>query len=129
MLGPNLTAGVEFFVRSWLDAKFGVEQTIPIGDHWLHFVAGPLILVAAALIMRRPLSNYGPWLAVLILAIVNELVDVAVALFTPEQSVHLGDSLSDVLMTISVPTVVLIAARSWANPRKDELGAAGTGSR
>jgi hypothetical protein len=117
-LAPIPTAAVELLVRYWTDAKFGVEQSVPIGDHWLHFIVGPVIFLAAALAMRRPVSDFGPWLVLLGLAVVNEVVDVVVGAWTPEQAVNFGDSLSDLIMTMAIPTVVLVVARRFRTSRE-----------
>ena len=106
----HLWAALDAFVRSYGDMKFGLEQRIPFDADWLHIVVGPVIMAAATVISRQPLSSWFPWFVVVSIAVLNEMVDLSVK----EKSIprtSYAESATDLMLTIAVPTLVMLYAR------------------
>lgn len=96
----------------WYRAKTFVEHAIAFSDDALHVFAGVLIQLLAAALLRRSLANWLPWLVVALLEVVNEVVDLWIERW-PDFAEQLGESGKDVLLTLFLPTVLLIVARRW----------------
>ncbi len=60
---------------------------------------------------RRPLSDWRPWLAVLVLLVLNECVDLWVERW-PDLAMQYGESAKDLLLTMILPTLGMILVRS-----------------
>ena len=76
----------------------------------MHVLFGFLAFLAAAAILRRPVASPLPWLAVLALELLNEAFDLSAGAAEWVGPMWPG-SVKDVLTTMSVPTLLLIAAR------------------
>ena len=95
---------------SWADVKLFLENSVAVSQDSIHVLASMVVLLAAAALMRRPVSTLGPWLAVLGLACINEVIDHWVAR-PPVVARHYGESVKDLLLTMALPTLVLLSAR------------------
>jgi hypothetical protein len=67
--------------------------------------------IGIAAVSRRPLSDWRPWLAVLVLLVLNECVDLWVERW-PDLAMQYGESAKDLLLTMILPTLVMILVRS-----------------
>ncbi|HVL79385.1 MAG TPA: hypothetical protein VM346_08885 [Sphingomicrobium sp.] len=76
----------------------------------LHVIAGVILLIFFAILLRRSLASWLPWFAVLLVAVVNELLDLSIEAW-PNRSEQFGESAKDVLLTIFLPTVLVLTAR------------------
>ncbi len=103
---------------SWTETKELIEHSIGFSLDSLHVIAGVLILLAAALLLRKPVSTMRPWLVVLVLACANEFIDLSYR--WPSPSIQFGESIKDLLLTMLLPTVLLLASRIY--PRIFESG-------
>lgn len=110
-------AALERLLESWAEAKFVFEQSIPVGNAWIHLIVGPVIMVLAALVMRKPVASWRPWFVVLLLISLNEYIDLVVAIW-PRREPRYGDSISDFLLTMAIPTLLLAMARFSASARE-----------
>jgi hypothetical protein len=99
----------EIMIRTWLDAKASLEESVPFDAQWLHLIAGPLVLLAAARLMRRPLSNWLPWLVVVAFGGLNEIIDLSVKRWPLAPRV-LAESIKDFSMTMALPTLIVVVA-------------------
>jgi hypothetical protein len=127
MMFETLTASMGQLIRIWADAKFDLEQSVPFSSGWFHLIGGPVIFMAAALVMRKPLSSWWPWLVVFLIAILNEFIDLAIETW-PRRAVQYGESVSDLLLTIGIPTVMLISARRFSVPIQEDVDPTGNTS-
>lgn len=94
--------------------KTQLSEFLGITKDALHIHIGLAIFLGVALVFRRSLASWIPWLVLLAFELVNELMDIfheGIAGFA------MGDSLKDVLNTMFWPTVVFIAAR-WQKRRQ-----------
>ena len=95
-------------------AKAFLEHSIAFHDDALHVIGGVLVQLAAAALLRRSLASWAPWLAVLALELLNEANDFAVETWPyVDRPMQWGEGLKDVLLTLFLPTVLLVVAKRW----------------
>lgn len=107
---PAIRSGM----TSWYDVKMFIEHASVISSDAIHVLIGVAVWVTAALVSRRPLSGSIPWLAALGLTLLNEAIDLSIERW-PSLSQQLGESAKDVLLTMALPTLLLIAIRLRPN--------------
>jgi uncharacterized membrane-anchored protein len=95
----------------WHQAKLFVEHFSNIDHDAIHVMAGVALQLLIALLARRSVASWLPWLAVLALAVANEAVDQWIELW-PDRGMQQGEAGKDILLTIALPTVLLIVARA-----------------
>lgn len=88
-----------------------IEHSLGFSNDTLYLIAGVALHLLAAFILRSSLRNFGPWLLVLALALVNELNDFHVQVW-PDR---LGHGAKDIVLIMLVPTILLIVARKKPN--------------
>ena len=110
----ELASTVARAAQAWLATKASLEAAVPFSSGWLHLAVGPLIFVAAALAMRKPLSSWWPWLIVLVLGVANEIIDLALGVSGVKE---FGLSGTDLLLTLAIPTIMLALARATIDSR------------
>ena len=99
-------------LSSFVELKHFVERSISFTPDSLHVIAGVLLLVAAAALLRKPISTWWPWLAVLLCASLNEVADLSLKPW-PNPGMQYGETAKDLLLTMALPTVLLLAARTF----------------
>jgi len=95
----------------WAEAKLFLES-LGISNDLFHVIAGPLVQVLAALILRRSVQRLAPWLVVLGLELLNEWHDLVVETW-PVRNMQYGEGLKDILLTMMLPTVILLLTRNY----------------
>jgi hypothetical protein len=98
-------------MMAWYEAKMFIERAIFFSSDALHMLVGMVAWVVIAILWRRPLSDWRPWLALLFLLALNEAVDLWVERW-PDLAAQYGESAKDLLLTTAIPTLVMILARS-----------------
>lgn len=94
----------------WFDAKQMVAQTSGWPRDTLHVMAGVLLQLLFAFLLRTGLADRRPWLLVLGLESLNEAYDLWFERW-PSWPMQWGEGLQDVLGTMLLPTVLLLVAR------------------
>lgn len=94
----------------WSQVKIFLEHASGISMDALHILGGFGIFLLAAFFLKRTVGEALPWLATLILEIGNEAYDLHVELW-PDLASQLGEGAKDVLLTMALPTLLLIVAR------------------
>ena len=97
-----------------VDLKGALERSIPFDSGWLHVIAGPLIFLAAAFLLRKPLSSWWPWFVVLAAELVNEGLDLGLGSTAP---VEIRMSGVDLVLTMALPTAMLVMSRVMESRR------------
>jgi hypothetical protein len=97
-------------MESWHEGKLFIEHSLTISHDTLHMIVGMLVWLGLALLLRRPVSSWKPWLWMLALILWNETVDLWVEQW-PDPGMQYGEGAKDVLLTMIVPTVLLFAVR------------------
>ena len=97
---------------SWHQGKLFVEHSLKVEHDALHVIAGVLVWLAIAAVLRKPLSNWRPLGWLFALALWNEVVDLWVELW-PDLGMQLGEGAKDLVLTLLVPAILawLIRAR------------------
>ena len=98
-------------MTSWYQGKLFIEHAIAISHDSLHILVGVLLWLVLGLVLRRPLTAWWPWLWLFALILWNEAVDLWVEQW-PDPGQQYGESAKDLLLTMAVPTIIMIAARS-----------------
>ena len=96
------------FMSQWHQAKLLVEHALTISHDTLHIFVGSSC-GSCSDGHRRPLTSWRPWLWPFVIIFWNETVDLWTGLADPGQ--QYGEGLKDLPLTMSVPTVLLVAAR------------------
>jgi hypothetical protein len=94
----------------WYQAKQAFELAVPFHNDALHVIAGVVIQLAVALVLRSSLGRLTPWLFTAILALANEWSDLRTEHW-PNPSQQWFESGKDIVLTLLVPTLLLLVAR------------------
>ena len=98
-------------MSSWHQGKLFIERSMAISHDALHIIVGVLVWLAIALLARRPIASLRPWIWLLALIAWNETVDLWIEKW-PEPGMQFGEGAKDILLTMLLPTVMLMAARA-----------------
>ena len=96
----------------WSQTKTFFEHMIGFSHDALHVMVGVCLQLLFAGLLRRSARSAWPWLMVLGLELANEWIDLHVEVW-PEHAQQWGESAKDVLLTMALPTLLLIVARCW----------------
>jgi hypothetical protein len=96
----------------WGEAKYFIEHTVGISNDLSHVIVGPVLQGLAALVLRQSVQRIAPWLVVLVLELFNEWHDL-VSETWPVRYMQYGEGLKDILLTMMLPTVVLLLTRYY----------------
>ena len=99
---------------TWYDAKMFIEHASVVNSDGLHVLVGVLAWLVIALVLRRSLADRLPWLILLVLTLLNECVDLWVEQW-PDKAMQFGESAKDILLTMTLPTILLFAIRLRPN--------------
>jgi len=101
-------------MMSWYRIKMFIEHASAVSSDALHVLVGAAAWIVIAMVLRRSLSASRPWLILLALILLNESVDLWVERW-PDMAMQLGESAKDVLLTMTLPTLLLFAVRRRPN--------------
>lgn len=76
----------------------------------LHIYAATAIQLAAALLLRRRLGDWLPWLVVLGCALLGEAADVGVEIW-PDSALQADKAVHDLINTMIMPSILMILSR------------------
>ena len=96
---------------NWYDAKMLIERAGTVSTDALHVIAGVLVQLLVATLLRRPLASWLPWLVVLAAILFNEGVDFWAERW-PSLAMQLSESGKDVVLTLFLPTALMLALRA-----------------
>lgn len=94
----------------WYDVKLFVEHASGVSMDALHILVGFLLFLIAALVCRRGIGSILPWLLVLVLELINEAYDLHVERW-PNLARQIGEGVKDVMLTMALPTLILLIGR------------------
>jgi hypothetical protein len=95
---------------NWHQGKLFIEHMLSVSHQSLHIFIGLLLWISFGLIFRRPLSSWWPWLSLFAIILWNETVDLWIEQW-PDAGQQYGEGAKDLLLTMAVPTVVMLTAR------------------
>lgn len=94
----------------WYQFKLFVEHASGISLDALHILIGFAVFLLAAQILKRSVANPLPWAVTLLLEIGNEGHDLMIELW-PDPGSQLGEGAKDIMLTMALPTLLLLVAR------------------
>ena len=94
----------------WSEFKIALSTMVGVSQDALHVLVGVAIQLLAAMILRRRVSSFLPWLALLVLECANEWADLSLEIW-PNRKDQWHESLKDLTITMAIPTVLLLAVR------------------
>ena len=97
-------------MRSWYETKMFIEHASVVSSDALHLLVGTLVWLLVAVVLRKRVSEWIPWLILLALIAFNEGVDLWIEQW-PDPGMQYGESAKDIALTMIIPTALLIAAR------------------
>ena len=121
----------------WYQVKLFAMHVSGVSMDALHILVGSVLLILAAIVTRTTLASPRPWLIVLVLELANEANDLIVERW-PEPAMQYGEGAKDLLLTMLMPTLLLILVRLCPGlfasstdgkvPGRSNVGVAGGGS-
>jgi hypothetical protein len=106
----DIWAAIVAAMTSWHEGKLFLEHAIDLGHDSLHVIVGLLLWLLIGIVTRRPLSAGGPWLWVFAIILWNEAVDLWTERW-PHPGQQYGEGAKDLLLTMLMPTILLVAIR------------------
>lgn len=97
-------------METWHQGKLFVEHSLTISHDSLHILVGVLLWIVLGLVLRSPLYTWRSWLWLLAATLWNEAVDLWVERW-PDPGQQYGEGAKDLLLTMAVPTLIMLAAR------------------
>lgn len=95
---------------SWYETKMFIEHASFVSSDALHVLVGTLVWLLFAVVLRRSLSAWLPWVVLLFFTVFNEAIDLSFERW-PDLAMQYGESAKDVLLTMTLPTAMMIVAR------------------
>lgn len=94
----------------WYEFKTFLEHASGFSMDALHVIVGVCLQLLAAAALRRGVGSPIPWLIVLAFELVNEWNDLHVEIW-PDRPMQYGEGAKDVVLTMLLPTILLLVAR------------------
>jgi hypothetical protein len=97
-------------MSAWHQGKLFLEYSLSMEHDALHVIVGVLVWLVAALVLRRPITSWRPFLWCLAIILWNETVDLWVERW-PDPGRQYGEGAKDLLLTMAVPVILMTAGR------------------
>lgn len=97
-------------MESWHEGKLFIEHALTINHDTLHMIFGVVIWLGLCLLLRRTIASLYPWLWLFALIFWNETVDLWNEQW-PHPGQQYGEGAKDILVTMALPTLLMLAAR------------------
>ena len=97
-------------MATWHQGKLFLEYSLSVDHDALHIIAGLLVWLVAALLVRRPITSWIPFLWCVAIILWNETVDLWVEQW-PDPGRQYGEGAKDLVLTILIPALLMAAAR------------------
>lgn len=100
-------------MMSWHQGKLLIEHSFAFSHDSMHIVVGVMVWLLAAMLTRRPITAWQPWLWAFAVILWNETVDLVTERWAlSDRGWQYGEGLKDLTLTMVVPTILMIAARA-----------------
>jgi len=109
---PAFSAAIFELAWRWEQWKHFVERSVAFSSDSIHVMVGVVVQLLACAALRRPISGIWAWLVVLVLTLANETADLSLEHW-PDRAMQYGESTRDVLLTLFLPTLLMLTGR-WA---------------
>jgi cell shape-determining protein MreD len=95
----------------WIGLKNELAR-LTVEKDALHIYASLVVQLLAAILLKKPLSSWAPWLAVLAATLVNEAGDFLLDETEPHiQQWQIDGSIHDLVNTMLLPTLLMLLVR------------------
>lgn len=101
---------IERLGLDWFNAKTFFEHSLAFSHDALHSFVGVIVQLLVAAMLRCSVARWKPWLVVLMLELANEASDLYGEVW-PTRSQQWGESAKDLLLTMFLPTLLLVVSR------------------
>lgn len=96
----------------WYEIKIWIAENLSLDRDALHIYGALLIQLLTAIVTRRAISSPVPWIAALVVALLNEYLDLQHAGAQQWRiDLYRAASLHDMRNTMILPTILLLIAR------------------
>ncbi|MES2136797.1 MAG: hypothetical protein V4502_07030 [Pseudomonadota bacterium] len=113
-------------MTSWHQGKLFIEHSFDFSHDSMHIIVGLLAWLVAAMVLRRPITEWRPWLWAFALIFWNEIVDLVTERWAPQdRGWQYGEGVKDLVLTMIVPTILMFAARYRPDLFRKGLGRGG----
>jgi hypothetical protein len=109
---PSVSHWFEGLGPWWHAAKTVAEHALGFSNDALHVLVGVILQLVLARLMTVSIGHVAPWLGVLTLELLNEWSDLSFEIW-PDSAMQWGESVKDVLLTMALPSILLIVSRRW----------------
>ena len=99
-------------MMDWVDFK-GLAEASGVAKDALHVYFALVIQVMAAIALKCSLGAWRPWLSVLAVELLNELLDIVLTDDVMFQDWQIAAARHDILNTMVLPTALLLLCRFW----------------
>lgn len=106
----ELIAGVD--MTQWTAWKRDLVGLTDLDRDALHIYVGVIVQVAVAVLTRRKLGDWLPWLVVAAVAVLIEGADIYAEVW-PSAVMQGGKAVHDIVNTLAIPTFLLVLSRRW----------------
>ncbi len=106
----DLWAMIVDAMSAWHQGKLFLEYSLSVDHDALHVIAGMLVWLVAALLLRRPITSWAPFLWCLAITLWNETVDLWIEQW-PDPGRQYGEGAKDLVLTMAVPAMLMAAAQ------------------
>ncbi|MES2096920.1 MAG: hypothetical protein V4459_09175 [Pseudomonadota bacterium] len=100
-------------IWDWTFDKTAISNWTGLPADALHVLVGMLILVLAAIMLRRPPWHWACWLVVFVAEAANEAYDLLQTHYPADEG-NIPASLHDMWLTLLWPTVIVLLFPIWA---------------
>lgn len=107
---PSAQDHLESLGQWWHPIKMGMEHAFAFSPDVLHVLVGVTLQLILARLLRVSVERPAPWFGVLGLELLNEWSDLSFEVW-PIRAMQWGESGKDVILTMALPTFLLILAR------------------
>lgn len=94
----------------WYAIKVSITEATGLDRDALHLLSGLFAQLLLALLLRRRLSAWLPWILILVASAANEWFDLSYEVW-PDRSTQWNESFKDMATTMALPTLLLLIGR------------------
>lgn len=105
-----VSGALERIGLDWYNTKIFVEHMFGFSHDALHVLLGVCLQLLFAALLRVSVRSLWPWSIVLALEAANEWADLHAEVW-PDHALQWGEGAKDILLTLSLPTLILAIAR------------------